>query len=187
MSPLIIVVLAVALATVLIAWLIRRGFRDGDIESDVAVRARALVPARPHVGSGVPGQGRTGAGAWIEVTVTNPSQAIALVGLSLRRSRVPELLASGPGRRGPGPRTRLRLADQVLGTVCADEAERFWLWADPDRRRLMVHAAVGTPGRLRLHRVAVQHPARPMQRPAWPARDLPPTAASIEADQGRAA
>jgi hypothetical protein len=141
MVLLIAVLAGISVATALIAVLVREGFRNGDVASDARVRARVPADADP-----LP------AGGWVEVTITNPLPATALVGLALRRPRFARL--SGDYERRTGRRrVRLTLADQVLGTVAPEATALFWLWADDDHRRLRLLVAIGTPGRLRLHRL----------------------------------
>lgn len=141
MSSLILVGAALLVASAVIARLVRDGLRHGDLESDVRVSA-ALQP--------VPGMSN---GGWVAVTLTNPAPATALVGLELRHARPGERLMPVAGRSTGGPRTRLSVTDQVVGAVPGEVQERFWLWADRDPRRLCLLAAVGTEGRLRLHRL----------------------------------
>ncbi|HWE14501.1 MAG TPA: hypothetical protein VG365_13355 [Solirubrobacteraceae bacterium] len=135
------IVAGISAAVALIGVLVRQGFRDGDVRCDARVRARVLAAANPPVPAG-----------WVEVTITNPSSATALVALALRPVRFARM-SSVVQRRTGGRRVRLTLSDKVLGAVAPEQADRFWLWADADPRRLRLHVAVGTPGRLRLHRL----------------------------------
>jgi hypothetical protein len=137
---------ATALAAVFIAVLVREGFRHGDVAGDARVRARTLAPAEAGA-----------AGRWLEVTITNPSTAIALTAVRLRRSRVAWVEAT-PRRRTAGRRVRLTLREWLLGAVPAQDSAVFHLWAEGDLRRLRLLVAVGTPGRLRLHRLPVPKP-----------------------------
>src|SRR5262249_23128948 len=101
-----ITVLAGTLAAVaLVGVLIREGFRNGDVSADVQVGTRTLA-------AGDAG----GSGRWVEVTVTNPTPAIALVALGLRRSRL-AWPAAAAQRRTARLRTRLRLDERVMGAV----------------------------------------------------------------------
>ncbi len=111
------------------------------------MRARTLAAARPGA-----------AGRWLEVTITNPSPATALVALGLRRSRFP-WAGADTRRRTAGRRARLSLGERVLGTVSFGESGEFHLWAEGDLRRLRLLVAVGTPGRLRLHRIPLPQAA----------------------------
>jgi hypothetical protein len=125
---------------VCIGVLVREGFRHGDVGGDVRVRALTLPPSEP------------GAGRWVEVTLTNPSTGTALAALSLRRAR-PAWLRAAPQRHTGGRRTRLRLAERIVGAVSPGESAAFHVWAEGDLRSLRLLVAIGTPGRLRLHRL----------------------------------
>jgi hypothetical protein len=140
--------LAFAVVPAFAAVLVGQGFRHGDIAGDPRVRARAPAPAQPGA-----------AGRWLEVTVTNPSPDIALVAVGLGRQRIrwPETTAQ---RRTAGRRTRLSLRDRILGAVPAADSAEFHVWAEGDLRRLRLLVAVGTPGRLRLHRLPLPEPER---------------------------
>lgn len=143
---LLISVLAGAAAVAgLIAVLIREGFRHGDLPVDVRVRARTLPAADPGAG-----------GRWVQVTVSNPAAAIALVALGLRRGR--RGWPATPARRTGGRRTRLGLGERSVGAVPAGQDADFHLWAEGELRRLRLMVAVGTPGRLRLHRLPLPAP-----------------------------
>jgi hypothetical protein len=133
---------AIVVAVVLVAELVARGFRDGDLASDVLVRAHTSSPGGPQC-----------RGGWVQVTIANPSPSTALAALTLRRSGRLSRLSPAIGRRTMDRRIRLSLRDQLLGAVRPETAETFWLWADDDPRRVTVEVAVGTPGRLRLHRL----------------------------------
>ena len=153
-------------AVAIIAGLVHVGFRDGDRPQDARVQAEV-----------VPAAGRNdGAGTWIEATVINPAPATALVALALRRSRFIWTGAVSERRTG-GRRVRLALADQVIGAVPAQESGRFWLWAEGELHRLRLVVAVGTPGRLRLHRIPIVLAA--------PAGERRGREAVAEADEGR--
>jgi hypothetical protein len=146
-----VVVLLSALAVIaaLVAFgamLLRAGFRHGDVAGDVRVRVRTGALARP----GAPGR-------WVQVTLTNPSQATALVALGVRRARW-SWLGATPQRHTAGPRTRLSLGERIIGAVPAGEGADFHLWAEGDLRRVRLLVAVGTPGRLRLHRLLAPAP-----------------------------
>jgi hypothetical protein len=67
----------------------------------------------------------------VEVTITNPSSATALVALALRPVRFARM-STAVQRRTGGRRVRLTLSDKVLGAVAPEQADRFWLWADAD-------------------------------------------------------
>jgi hypothetical protein len=144
---------AIVLAVVFSAVLVREGFRHGDVAGDARVRARTLAQAEPGA-----------AGRWLEVTITNPSAAIALTAVRLRRSRVSWVEAT-PQRRTAGRWAGLSVREWMLGAVPARGSAVFHLWAEGDIRRLRLLVAVGTPGRLRLHRLPVPKP-----RPADAAR-----------------
>jgi hypothetical protein len=134
---------ACALAVGLVAELIRRGFDNGDRVSDPTVKAQSR-PLSPGA-----------RGAWVEVVIANPSPAIALVGLRLRGLRRPNWLPSPAHDRRRGPRRpQMRISDQTVGAIAAGDTERFWLWADGNRR-LRLEAAVGTRDRLRIHHLPV--------------------------------
>ncbi len=133
-------------AVAFIAVLVREGFRHGDRPGDPRVRSRTLAAAGPGT-----------AGRWLEVTITNPSAATALVALSVRRSRF-RWTGAETRRRTAGRRARLSLGERVLGVVSAGESSEFHLWAEGDHRRLRLLVAVGTPGRLRLHRIPLPEP-----------------------------
>lgn len=156
MAPLIAILAATIAVATLLAALIRRGFRDGDIDTDVEVSACALDPGRAGPATG----------AWVEVIVENPSAGTALAALRLRRARRVPWAAPAVGRRtAAGRRARLSLADQSIGPVPPGDVARFWLWTDHDPRRVDLLAAVGTEGRLRLHRIPVSAAAPPAGRP----------------------
>jgi hypothetical protein len=138
--------LGIALVSALtIAELIRRGLADGDCHSDAVVQARLTAPEVADT-----------RGRWTQAVVTNPSASTALIALSVRRARWGDLAAATVQRGAAGRRFRLRLAEQSMGAVPAGERREFWLWADGDARRLQLVAAVGTPGRLRLHRIPLR-------------------------------
>jgi hypothetical protein len=158
-----IVLIAMAAVVAFVAVLVREGFRNGDLGDDVRVGTRTVAA----LDAGATGK-------WVEVTVTNPSAATALLALALRRPRFPRLSPAVERRTG-GRRVRLSLADQVLGTVPPGEDRRFWVWAEGDHRRLRLEAAVGTPGRLRLHRVPLARPER-FARRGWPTTVVDPRA-----------
>lgn len=146
MSPLIFVTVALLATSSVIAVLVRKGFRHGDLQSDLGVAAR-LQPVD------APGGEAHRDGGWVAVSISNPAPGIALVGLELRRARRAQRLMPIADRRTGGRRSRLSLTDQVMGAVAGGAQEHFWLWADEDPRRLCLLAAVGTEGRLRLHRI----------------------------------
>jgi hypothetical protein len=50
-------------AAALIGVLVREGFRNGDVDADVRVRARTLAAGDPGA-----------SGRWVEVTLTNPAR-----------------------------------------------------------------------------------------------------------------
>jgi hypothetical protein len=150
-----------ASVAVAIAVLVREGFRHGDVAGDVRVRARTLAPA-------VPGA----AGRWVEVTLSNPSTGIALAALSLQRARLARLGATTQ-RRTAGRRTRLGLGERILGAVPARKSAQFHLWAEGDVRSLRLLVAVGTPGRMRLHRLPLPGPV-PTDAPGAGARLVDP-------------
>jgi hypothetical protein len=138
--------LASAAAVGLLAELIRRGFRDGDRADDPIVEAHSL-PAHPDA-----------PGTWVEAVIENRSPAVALVGLTLRASRRPRWWPrSAVARRGGVRRPRARISEQTVGAISAGETARFWLWA-AGGGSLVVHAAIGTPRRLRLHRLSLSIP-----------------------------
>lgn len=146
MSPLILIVIALLAVFPVIAVLVRNGFRHGDLQSDLGVSARVQTVA------GRPGQALR-PGGWVAVTISNPAPGTALVGLQITRARRGERLMPVADRRTGGRRSRVSVTDQVVGAVPGGAQERFWLWADSDPRRLCLLAAVGTEGRLRLHRL----------------------------------
>ncbi len=150
------VLAAAAAAAVVIVLLVGEGFRNGDREHDVRVRARTLAPAGPGA-TGASAPARPGAtGRWVEVTLTNPSAATALVAVSLRRAH--------PGwgtttrRHTPRRPQRLSLGEQMLGTVPPGQTTALHVWAEGDLRRLRLLVAVGSSGRLRLHRLPLPGP-----------------------------
>lgn len=114
------------------------GLRNGDLAGDPSVSAR-VEP--------MPG------GAWVELRVENTGPDIALVGA--RIGRLPRLAGQAP-RRGAGRSRSVRLADQIIGTVGPEDAESLWLFAEGSVRRRQIVATVGLPGRLRVHRIALQ-------------------------------
>jgi hypothetical protein len=133
---------AALVSALAIAELIRRGLADGDCDSDAVVQARLATSESADT-----------RGRWTQAVVTNPSASTALIALSVRRARWRDLAAATVERGAAGRRFRLRLAEQLVGAVPAGERREFWLWAEGDARRLQLVAAVGTPGRLRWHRI----------------------------------
>jgi hypothetical protein len=146
--------LAIVLATagmvgVWLAVLVREGFRQGDRPGDARVWARALAASGP----GAPGR-------WVEVTIDNPSASTALVALSVERARRAWLGATAQ-RHTARRRARLSLGERSVGAVPARASGEFCLWAEGDPRRLRLVVAVGTSGRLRLHRLPLPPPPPP--------------------------
>ena len=136
----------VALVSALtIAELVRRGLADGDRHFDAVVQAWLTTSEGAQI-----------RGRWTQAVVTNPSASTALIALSVRRARWGDWAAASVERGAAGRRFRLRLAEQTVGAVPAGERREFWLWAEGDARRLQLVAAVGTPGRLRLHRIPLR-------------------------------
>jgi hypothetical protein len=136
---------AALVSALAIAELIRRGLADGDCDSDPVVHAQLARSESADT-----------RGRWTQAVVTNPSASTALIALSVRRARWRDLAAATAERGAAGRRFRVRLAEQTVGAVPAGERREFWLWAEGDARRLQLVAAVGTPGRLRLHRIPLR-------------------------------
>lgn len=131
-----------AAATVLFAYLIWRGFEDGDEPGDVRVSVVSI--RRSPTGDS--------AGGWIELDVANPGRTSALVGLRLHRGPFGWRRHLPAKRRYVGQRQRQRsLADQQVGVVAAGETGTFWLRSVRDPAAEVVLALVGTCGRVRLH------------------------------------
>lgn len=133
--------LTVSLSTIaaaaLIGELIRRGLRDGDRPGDVRVTLTSVVtPARAN-------------GAWAEIDIDNPGEQIALVGITTDRV----LLGGASARTAAPPRSTRQLGPQQVGAVRPGACERFRIWVQPANRRATVIVIVGTPGRLRRHRL----------------------------------
>ena len=133
-------------AAAFIGALVRQGFRHGDVAGDAHVRARALECLEPGTG-----------GRWLEVTIATPSAATALVALGLGRTRLSRL-GSTATRHTAGRRARLSLGERMVGAVPGGESAEFHVWAEGDLRRLTLLVSVGTPGRLRLHRLPMPGP-----------------------------
>jgi hypothetical protein len=134
-----ILTLSFVVAATVIAFLIRRGFRDGDHAHETRV---SLVSIKRSL---------DGPGGWIEVGIDNPDQQTALIGLGLRSAGWTVRRALGQGRRSTVRRARRGLADQFLGAVRSGERTSFWVWSETDPARQIVRVLVGTTGRLRLH------------------------------------
>jgi len=142
---------AVVLTFALLGYAIRRGFVDGDVEADVAVRLNAVA------------DGLDGIRGWVSVEVENPGAGAALVGLALSRPRATALCAlrhlDPVTRRTLGRRHKVDLeSTEALGAVPAGEKARFELELPPAGNRAPTElvALVGTRGRLRLHRIALR-------------------------------
>jgi len=131
------VTLGLLLFTVWVAFL---GFRNGDYSSDARVSVRRLD--LPPGASGIRA----------EVTIANLNPKDALVGISLERRQTRHLIAGRAGRS-----TAIRLvataADDVVGVVASYSTDRFRIWGDGVDVADHVLIRVGTPGRLRLHRL----------------------------------
>ena len=155
MESLLCLVGATLVSALAIAELIRRGLSDGDCQSDAVVQVRLATSESPDA-----------RGRWTQAVVTNLSTSTALVALSVRRGRWRDSAAASVERGAASRRFRLQLAEQIVGAVPAGERRAFWLWAEGDARRLQLVTAVGTPGRLRLHRVPLRAAAEGDQ--AWP-------------------
>lgn len=135
--------LASVAVAALLAELVRRGFRDGDLTSDPTVEVHSLA-ADPE-----------GEGTWVEVSIDNRSPAVALVGLRLHGLRRPRWWPSpAVARRGGSHRPHVAISELTVGAIAAGETGRFWLWAD-GRGRPALEARIGTPNRLRRHRLSV--------------------------------
>jgi hypothetical protein len=124
-------------------WVAFLGFRNGDYPSDARVSVRRLeLPA----GAG---------GIRAEVTIANLNPEDALVGISLERHQTRHLVTGRAGRS-----TAIRLvataADDVVGVVASNSTNRFRIWSDRADFADHVLIRVGTPGRLRLHRLPLQ-------------------------------
>lgn len=138
-----------AAVAVWIGVLVCEGFRHADVPCDVRVRVRTL-----------PAEGPGAAGRWVEVTLANPSTGTALVALGLRRAR-PAWMGVTPRRCTARRRAQLSLGERMVGAVPAGESARFHVWAEGELRSLRLLAAVGTLGRLRLHRLPLPQPSPP--------------------------
>lgn len=127
-----------------IGYLIWRGFRDGDQASDPQLRVLG-VSGDLH-----------GLGTWVDVELENDGPSTALVAVGLRRRRR-WLRASREVSRRAAPRgLRLRLTDEhAVGAVSAGQTTWFRLDAPAAASGVRIVAAIGTPGRMRLHRVDV--------------------------------
>lgn len=130
--------------------MIGAGVRNGDQPSDPAV---SITVAERSTESHA---------LTVEVTVRNPGEQVALVGVGLRRSLAPPGLATAERRKArtrSGRRAVGGLGSQV-GVVAPDRTARFHICAEPVRAPGRVVVVVGTPGRLRLHSL-------PLPRLAW--------------------
>lgn len=136
---------SVLIASGLIAHLVRAGFRDADSDDEVRVQVRTVATGQAT-------------GGWIEATISNPGGDTALAGLTLRRTRPAWWVTPAVARRTGGRRTRIALADQMIGVVEPGGRTRLWMWADGSLRHLRLVVTVGTPGRLRLHRIPLPAP-----------------------------
>jgi hypothetical protein len=126
----------------LLGYLISRGFRDGDEPSDVTVRAHSAFAS-------------SGGLRVLDVEIHNPAASTALVALALRPAWCPLRTSATVARRTVGRRLGLVLADQTVGAVIGGDTASFRLRAESPRRPLRLEVVVGTPGRLRLHRIRV--------------------------------
>lgn len=153
MLTLLVMLVAVATLLALLAAGVK-GLRDGDRPLDVTVRA---APARARHPDGAP----RSVLAWVH----NPGPVPVLVGLSVRRTRLPAWLAPGLNARVPlrtgnrrfGPR-----AHDTVGVV-APGADDGWPVPAPavGRRGRLVAVAGQADGRLRVITVTVPLGAAP--------------------------
>lgn len=121
--------------------MLRAGFRNGDLPSD------------PRVSIPVAERSTNGHALTIEVTVHNPGEQVALVGVGLRRSFAPLGLAT-PERRHAHTRSGRRVVGgfgSQVGVVEPGQTARFHICVEPPRATGRVVVVVGTPERLRLH------------------------------------
>jgi len=147
---------AIALVVGFGVLMLRAGLRNGDLPSDPAVSITvAERSADIHA-------------LTVEVTVRNPGEQVALVGVGLRRSFAPPGLAA-PERRNARTRSGHRAVvgfGSQIGVVPPDGTARFQICAEPVRADCRVVVVVGTPGRLRFHSFPVPRPARLSTRSA---------------------
>jgi hypothetical protein len=157
-----ILVLVVAVVAALLALLAAalKGLRDGDRPFDATVRA---APSRaPSAGAGHPEGAPRSVLAWVH----NPGPVPVLVGLSVRRSRLPGWLAPGLNAQVPMRTGHARFgpqAQQVVGVVAPGESEGWPVAAPVAGKRGRLVAVIGQAGgRLRVITVAVPlSPVRP--------------------------
>lgn len=122
-------------------YLIHRGFRDGDQPGDVSVR---VVSVRRSAG---------GDGCWIEVALENPGPSVALVAARPRFSGPLGYGNAGTLRRAGSRRTLGRVSEQMVGVLAPGDDSSLWVWSERAAGRSAVEVSVGTPGRLRYHRI----------------------------------
>ena len=146
LTVLVIVVTIVTLLALLMAGL--KGLRDGDRPLDVTVRA---APSRARHPEGAP----RSVLAWVH----NPGPVPVLVGLSVRRTRMPGWLAPGLNARVPlrtGHRRFGPQAQDTVGVVAPGEHEGWPVTAPAGGRRGRLVAVIGQAGgRLRVITVPV--------------------------------
>lgn len=149
----IIVTAALAVLCVL-AGCLAAGLRDGDQPADATVTAHLRAAGQPDEPRPV-----------VVATVRNRSGTPVLVGLSVRRTRVPRWLAGGhdvtvpvwTARRGLRPS-----AYATVGVVRAGGGALFTVPVAAPARRYLLTVAVGqADARLRVHRLRVTGPHGP--------------------------
>jgi hypothetical protein len=140
----------VIIAAALIA--VSAGFRAGDRPGDVTVTAAMGSVAQPD-------------GRWpvVVATVSNPGAVAVLVGLSVRRGRVPDLLSGGISVSVPRRTTRHRLRSSrqaVVGVVAAGATAVWTVPLTSPGRRWRLVAVIGQADR-RLRVIGVPVATRP--------------------------
>jgi hypothetical protein len=151
-----IIGVAVLAALVMVAG---HGFRSGDLPADARVTAVLS-------GAGQPDEPRP----VVVATVRNPSAVPVLAGLSVRRTRVPELLTGGMTVTVPRWTASRRYragSHATVGVVPVDAATQFIVPVPAGSGRYLLTVVVGQAGgRLRVYRLSLGPAVARSGRPA---------------------